>query len=67
MTQHFIKKLAGFGWLKRAYYRFHEPRIVSAIYGAIYTLAMMVAGYNFFHRPAPLSKPQTTPGCYGSQ
>lgn len=36
MTQHFIRKLAGYGPIKRAWSQLHEPRWVSAIYGALY-------------------------------
>lgn len=61
MTQHFIQKLAGFGWLKRAYYRFHEPRIVSAIYGAIYTVAVIVGVYNFFDPPRTIVEAADNP------
>lgn len=33
--------MAELKWVKPAYYRFHEPRIVYAIYGASYTAAMI--------------------------
>lgn len=36
MSQHFIRKLAGYGPIKRAVMQLHEPRWVSAIYGALY-------------------------------
>ena len=52
MTQHFIRKLARFEWLKRSYYRLYEPRVGCVVYGAIYTRPYSwQAGYNFFDLP----------------
>ena len=42
MTQKHLRKAAGMGWLDRAWSRLHEPRIISAVYGAAYTLATTV-------------------------
>lgn len=42
MTQKHFRKAAGMGWVNRAWARLHEPRIISAVYGAAYTLAMAV-------------------------
>lgn len=42
MTQKHFRKAAGMGWVTRAWSRLHEPRIVSAVYGAAYTLATAV-------------------------
>lgn len=55
MTQHFIRKNAGFGWLRRTYHRFHEPRIISAIYGTIYLLVFAVSAYSFFDPPVTIT------------
>lgn len=51
MNQHFIRKLAGWGPVKRAWAILYEPRWISAIYGGIYTIAFMVGLYNFFDPP----------------
>jgi hypothetical protein len=61
MTQKHIHKQAGWGWLRRSYYRLHEPRIVSAIYGAIYTLALVVGAYNFFDPPRTIVEAADNP------
>lgn len=51
MTQHHIRKLAGWGPIRRSIARLHEPRIISAIYGGVYTIALLVGVYNFFDPP----------------
>lgn len=51
MTQHYIRRLAGWGPIRRAIARLHEPRIISAIYGGVYTIALLVGVYNFFDPP----------------
>jgi hypothetical protein len=51
VTQHHIRKLAGWGPIKRAIARLHEPRIISAVYGAVYTIAVIVGTYSFFDPP----------------
>lgn len=43
MTQYYIRKLAGWEPIRRAVMKLHEPRWVSAIYGALY-LAYLVFG-----------------------
>lgn len=42
MTQKHFRKAAGMGWLSRAWSRLHEPRIISAVYGAAYAVASIV-------------------------
>ena len=61
MTQHHIRRLAGGGWLKRGYMRLHEPRIVSAIYGGVYTIALLVGLYNFFDPPRTIMEAADNP------
>lgn len=51
MTQKFIRKLAGWGPLKRAIAQLHEPRIVSAIYGAAYVVATIVGAISITSPP----------------
>lgn len=51
MTQHFIRRVAGYGPDQRAIMRLHEPRVISAIYGGVYTIALLVGVYNFFDPP----------------
>lgn len=54
MTQHFIRKHAGLGWLKRSYLRLSEPRVISATYGGLYTVAFIVGIFDFFIIPRTL-------------
>ena len=61
MTQHHIRKLAGYGPLKRAIARLHEPRIISAIYGGVYTIALLVGLYNFFDPPSTIAEAADNP------
>lgn len=51
MTQHFIRKRAGMGWIKRSYHRLREPRAVSAIYGLAYIAATVFGGTSIFIPP----------------
>lgn len=51
MTQHHIRKNAGFPWWRRAFMQLHEPRIVSAIYGGAYILATVVGAVTVFYPP----------------
>lgn len=51
MSQHYIRKNAGWGWLKRGWNLLHEPRLVSAVYGAWYTILAVVWGRAFFVPP----------------
>lgn len=50
MSQHFIRKLAGYGPIKRAYLTLYEPRVVSAMYGWVYAIAAIV-GVNILVAP----------------
>lgn len=61
MTQHHIRKLAGWGPIRRAWYQLHEPRIISAIYGGIYTIALLVGVYNFFDPPRTIAEAADNP------
>jgi heme A synthase len=61
MTQHHIRKLAGWGPIRRAIARLHEPRIISAIYGAVYTIALLVGVYNFFDPPRTIVEAADNP------
>jgi|SRR5690625_2438200 len=51
MTQHHIRKLAGYGPIKRAWAQLHEPPIVSAIYGAWYIALLCIGLYSMFNPP----------------
>ena len=51
MTQHYIRKLAGWGPVKRAWAQLHEPPIVSAIYGAWYIALLCIGLYSMFNPP----------------
>lgn len=61
MSQHFIRRLAGYGPIRRAIARLHEPRIISAIYGGIYTIALLVGVYNFFDPPRTIVEAANNP------
>lgn len=61
MSQKYIRKVAGFGWVKRSYYQLYEPRLISAIYGALYFLAMVVSFYNFFEPPRTIVEAADNP------
>ena len=61
MTQHYIRKLAGYGPVKRAIARLHEPRIISAVYGGVYTIALLVGLYNFFDPPRTIMEAADNP------
>ena len=61
MTQHYIRKLAGYGPIRRAIARLHEPRIISAIYGGVYTIALLVGLYNFFDPPRTIMEAADNP------
>lgn len=61
MTQHHIRKLAGWGPLRRAIERLHEPRIISAVYGAVYTIALVVGIYSFFDPPQTIVQAVNNP------
>lgn len=41
MTQHFIRRLAGYGWVKRVWMTLYERRWVSAVYGALYVIYLV--------------------------
>lgn len=60
MTQHFIRKLARFEWLKRSYYRLYEPRVVCVVYGAIYTRPYSWQATTSSTYPAPSSMQSIT-------
>ena len=51
MTQHYIRKFAGYGPVKRAWAQLHEPPIVSAIYGAWYIALLCIGLYSMFNPP----------------
>lgn len=51
MTQHYIRKFAGYGPVKRAWAQLHEPPIVSAIYGLWYVVLLGIGLYSIFHPP----------------
>ena len=61
MTQHHIQRLAGYGPIKRAIARLHEPKIISAIYGGVYTIALLVGLYNFFDPPRTIMEAADNP------
>ena len=61
MSQHHIRKLAGYGPIRRAIARLHEPRIISAIYGGVYTIALLVGLYNFFDPPRTIMEAADNP------
>ena len=61
MTQHYIRRLAGYGPIRRAIARLHEPRIISAIYGGVYTIALLVGLYNFFDPPRTIMEAADNP------
>ena len=61
MTQHHIRKLAGYGPIRRAIARLHEPRIISAVYGGVYTIALLVGLYNFFDPPRTIAEAADNP------
>jgi len=61
MTQHFIRRIAGYGWVKRAWETLHEPRVISAIYGGVYTIALLVGVYNFFDPPRTIAQAANNP------
>lgn len=54
MSQHFIRKLAGYGPIQRAIMKLHEPRIISGIYGAAYIIATIVGAITIFYPPKTL-------------
>lgn len=41
MIQYFIRRQAGYGWVKRAWATLYEPRWVSAVYGALYLIYLV--------------------------
>lgn len=51
MSQDHIRRGAGMGWIRRAAMQLHEPRIVSAVYGAAYTLSAIVGLITIFYPP----------------
>lgn len=57
MTQYFIRKGAGIGWLKRGYMRLHEPRNLSAAYGAAYLLIAVIWTRAIFVQPQTFEGP----------
>ena len=61
MSQHHIRRLAGYGPIRRAIARLHEPRIISAIYGGVYTIALLVGLYNFFDPPRTIVEAADNP------
>ena len=61
MSQNIIRKQAGLPWYKRVYYRLHEPRVVSAIYGCVYVIALCVGVYNFFDPPRTIVEAADNP------
>src|SRR5690625_4706787 len=61
MSQHHIQRLAGWGPITRAIARLHEPRIISAVYGGVYTIALLVGLYNFFDPPRTIMEAADNP------
>lgn len=59
MTQHFIRKNAGWGWPKRLWAKVHEPRAVAVIQALIYTV-LCVGGVT-----ALINAPNTLEGAIG--
>lgn len=59
MTQHFIRKYAGWGLAKRIWARIHEPRAVAIIQALIYA-ALGTGGVTVFH-----TAPSTIEGAIG--
>ena len=61
MTQEHIRRNAGYGWLQRSWMTLHEPRIISAVYGGVYTIALLVGLYNFFDPPRTIMEAADNP------
>ena len=61
MTQKHIRLGAGWGPIRRAIERLHEPRIISAVYGGVYTIALLVGVYNFFDPPRTIMEAADNP------
>lgn len=61
MSQKIIRQMAGWGPIRRAVARLHEPRVVSAVYGGIYTIALLVGIYNFFDPPQTIVQAANNP------
>lgn len=51
MSQKHIRRLTGFGWVKRAWLRLHEPRVLSTAYGVWYLIMAGVWLRAFFEPP----------------
>lgn len=51
MTQKHIRRRARVPWYKRAWMQLHEPRVVSATYGAVYFVAVIVGSISMFNPP----------------
>lgn len=54
MTQHYIRRLAGWGPIRRAWFQLHEPPIVSAIYGLWYVGMLGIGLYSMFNPPTTI-------------
>lgn len=54
MTQHYIRRLAGYGPIRRAWAQLYEPPVVSAIYGIWYTTMLGIGLYSFFNPPTTI-------------
>lgn len=51
MTQHFIRKNAGWSWPKRFLANLHEPPYISVLYGIWYLILTTVGTYSAFNPP----------------
>lgn len=51
MTQKHIRKAAGWGPLRRAWARLHEPEVISAIYGGWWLFALGLGGFSVVNPP----------------
>lgn len=54
MSQHWIRKNAGYGWAKRAWMKLREPRAISAVYGIWYALLTAVWGRAIINPPSTI-------------
>ena len=60
MTQKHMRAAAGYGWISRAWLRLHEPRIISAVYGAAYLVAAALGVWT------TMAPPQSIEGVTGA-
>ena len=61
MTQHIIRRLAGYGPIRRAWATLHEPRWVSAIYGTLYLGYLAFGALSIINPSNTISQAAGTP------